>query len=49
MPLKQRNITTQRTSKRLKAQLFVSAFLFWLALFNWLTPYGDSTQIAGIS
>jgi hypothetical protein len=40
------NITTQRTSKALKAQLFISAFLFWFGLLSWFLPYGgalDST------
>ena len=43
-------ITTQRTSKPLKAQLVISAYLFWFALLSWFLPYGgalDDTE--GIS
>jgi hypothetical protein len=35
-------ITTQRTSKPLTAQLLLSASLFWFALLSWLLPYGGS-------
>jgi len=35
-------ITTQRTSKPLKAQLFLSAWLFWFALVSWFLPYGGA-------
>ena len=33
-------ITTQRSSKPLKAQLVVAAFLFFFAGLSWFLPYG---------
>ena len=35
-------VTTERTSKPLKAQLFLSAGLFWFALLSWFLPYGGA-------
>jgi hypothetical protein len=35
-------ITAQRTSKKLKAQLFISAFVFWFGLLSWFLPYGGT-------
>jgi len=35
-------ITTQRTSKVLKAQLFISLFLMIFGGFSWFLPYGDA-------
>jgi hypothetical protein len=40
-------VTTQRTSKPLKAQLFLSVSLFWFGLLSWFLPYGgvlDATE-----
>jgi hypothetical protein len=40
-------MTTQRTNKALKAQLFLSGFLFWFGLLSWFLTYGgahDSTD-----
>jgi hypothetical protein len=42
-------VTTQRTSKPLKAQLAISAFLFGFGLLSWFLPYGHSSEILGIS
>ena len=42
-------ITTQRTSKPLKAQLFISVSLFWFGLLSWFLPYGHSSEVLGIS
>ena len=42
-------VTIQRTSKTLKAQLFLSISLFWFALLSWFLPYGHSTEIGGMS
>ena len=49
MAAEQQTVTTQRTSKPLKAQLFLSSTLFWFALLSWFLPYGHSTDIAGLS
>jgi len=35
-------ITTQRTSKPLKAQLLLSVCLFWFGLLSWFLPYGGA-------
>jgi hypothetical protein len=35
-------ITTQRTSKVLKAQLALSMFLMIFGLFSWFLPYGGA-------
>lgn len=43
------NTTTQRTSKPLKAQLFLSLFLILFGGMSWFLPYGHSTEIAGMS
>ena len=37
-------ITTQRTSKPLKAQLLISVFLFWFGLLSWFLPYGGALE-----
>lgn len=37
-------ITLQRTSKKLKAQLFLSAAIFWFALLSWFLPYGGALE-----
>ena len=43
-------ITIQRTSKTLKAQLFLSTFLFWFGLLSWFLPYGGALDSSsGIS
>ena len=42
-------ITTQRTSKPLKAQLFLSVSLFWFGLLSWLLPHGHTSEVLGIS
>jgi hypothetical protein len=42
-----KTITTQATSKPLKAQLLISTCLFWFALLRWFLPYGgapDTTE-----
>jgi hypothetical protein len=36
------NVTIQRTSKPLKAQLFLSTFFFWFGLLSWFLPYGGA-------
>ena len=43
------NVTTQRTSKPLKAQLLISGMLFWFGLLSWFLPYGHSMDIGGLS
>lgn len=43
------HITTQRTSKPLKAHLALSGFLFWFALLSWFLPYGHYMDVAGMS
>ena len=42
MATKQSTITTQRTSKTLKAQLAISMFLMIFGGFSWFLPYGGS-------
>jgi hypothetical protein len=42
-------ITTQRTSKPLKAQLFLSVSLFWFGLLSWFLPHGHTSEVLGIS
>ena len=40
-------VTTQRTSKSLKAQLLISTCLFWFGLLSCFLPYGgalDATE-----
>ena len=44
-----RNVTTQSTSKPLKAQLFLSVSLFWFGLLSWFLPHGHSSDVLGIS
>lgn len=39
----------ERTSKTLKAQLMLSASLFWFALLSWFLPYGHSSDMGGIA
>jgi hypothetical protein len=42
-------INAQRTSKPLKAQLFLSVSLFWIGLLSWFLPHGHSSEVLGIS
>jgi hypothetical protein len=42
-------VSIERTSKPLKAQLFLSAFLFWFGLLSWFLPYGHSSEVLGIT
>ena len=42
MPSRDDIVTTQRTSKTLKIQLLISAFLFWFGLLSWFLPYGGA-------
>ena len=42
MPSREDIVTTQRTSKTLKIQLLISAFLFWFGLLSWFLPYGGA-------
>ena len=42
MAVEQRTISTQRTSKPLKAQLFISLFLIMFGLLSWFLPYGGA-------
>lgn len=37
-----KTVTTQRTSKTLKAQLFISMFLMIYGGFSWFLPYGGT-------
>ena len=41
-------VITQRTSKPLKAQLLISAMLFWFGLLSWFLPHGQTPEIAGL-
>ena len=42
-------VTTQQTSKRLKIQLLISAFLCCFGILNWFLPYGHSMELGGVS
>jgi hypothetical protein len=41
-------ITTQRTSKPLKAQLLISTFLFWFGLLSYFLPHGHTSEVLGL-
>lgn len=41
--------TIQRTSKPLKLQLVISAWIFWFALFFWFLQFGQPGENGGIS
>jgi hypothetical protein len=46
---KSQTVTTQHTSKPLKAQLLISVSLFWFGLLSWFLPHGHSSEVLGIS
>ena len=44
MAADKKTVTTQRTSKVLKAQLVLSTFLCWFGLLSWFLPYGGTVD-----